>query len=296
MVDDVFLGSAAVAAGVVTSGQLRGPRFRRLFRDCYVRASVPITHELRCRGATLVLPGAAVITGRSAATIRRKRIAWPEDPVQVIAPPEARLGRKTGLLVRRTTIEPGDAERWAYGRLASPERMAIDLLLDRPLPDAVADLDAVLKAGLVDRAQLAALLEERSDNGIVLAREAVRLADPSADSLPESRLRVLMVLAGLAPVPQYWITDEHGRIAKTDFAFPEFRVAVEYDGDWRDGESWALNRDRERLNRILAAGWEVIFVTAPMLRNERKLLHLINATLAARTLAPRAHFGALTLS
>lgn len=284
--DEVFCGSAAVAAGWVSKGQLRGPGAKRLFRDTYVRANARVTHELRCRGATLALPGGAVITGRSAATVRGVPLAWPDDDVQVLAPPEMRLGRTRGIWVRRSRIEPGDAEPWAYGLLASPMRLTLDLLLlDRPLPDAVADLDAVLRAKLVDRAAVAAMVAGRSDNRIVAARRAVQLADPRADSLPESKLRVLLVLAGLAPVPQYWIEDRTGRLVCVDLAFPEHKVAVEYDGDWRDGERWALNRDRDRLNRVHAAGWDVVFVTAPLLRNERSLVRTVESALA-RTSEP----------
>ena len=126
---------------------------------------------------------------------------------------------------------------------------------------------------------LPAMVAGRSDNGIVLARQAVSLVDPRAESLPESRLRVVLTLDGLQPVPQYWIHDQHGRIARVDLAFPEQRLAVEYDGDWRDGELWALNRDRERLNRVHAAGWDVVFVTAPLLRDERRLLRTVRQAL-----------------
>ncbi len=276
----MFRGSQAVAAGVLTRAQLRGPAVQRLFQDTFVRAGVRVTHAVRCRAATCALPRGAVITGRSAATVRGVPLAWPEDPVQVIAPPEMRLGRRTGLDVRRTAVEPADVEPWASGLLASPMRMALDLLLGRPLPDAVADLDAVLRRGLVDRSALAALVAARSDDGIVLARRAVELADPRADSRPESKLRVILALAGLHPVPQYWIEDRTGRLVCVDLAFPERRLAIEYDGDWRDGQAWALNRDRDRLNRVHALGWDVVFVTAPMLRDERTLIRTVVAALA----------------
>jgi hypothetical protein len=97
--------------------------------------------------------------------------------------------------VRRTAIEPVDWEPWAGGRLATPMRLALDLLLGRALPDAVADLDA-------------------------------ELADPRAEWLPESKLRVYLVLDGLAPVPQYWIQDGGGRIARADLALPEYKIAI----------------------------------------------------------------------
>jgi hypothetical protein len=278
--DDVFRGSDAVAEGLLTPSRLRGPDVVRLFRDVYVRAGVPVTHELRCRGATLALPAGAVVTGRSAATVRAVRLAWPDEDVRVVAPPEMRLAHRKGIEVRRTPVEWGDWQPWAHGRLASPLRMALDLLLGQPLPDAVADLDAVLRAGLVKRPHVEYLVSRRSDNGIVDARRAVELADPRAESVPESKMRVLLVLAGLEPVPQYWIEDATGRLARVDLAFPAQRVAVEYDGDWRDGELWALNRDRDRLNRVHAAGWDVVFVTAPLLRDPRRMVRTVRQALS----------------
>lgn len=275
----LFRGSEAVACGVLTRAQLRGPGVRRLCRDFYTSAGTRVTHELRCRALALALPQGTVITGRSAATLRGVRLCWPEDDVQVLASLEARLGRRSGLDVRRTAIAPDEWEPWSGGRIATPLRMALDLLLARPLPDAVADLDAVLRAGKVERATLARMLVERSDNGIVLARRALELTDPRAESLPESKLRVHLVLDGLNPVPQYWIEDGDGRIARVDLALPEHKLAIEYDGDWRDGESWALNRDRDRLNRVHALNWRVVFVTAPLLRNEQAMLQTVRAAI-----------------
>jgi len=277
----LFRGSEAVALGVLTRAQLRGPGVQRLCRDIYTRSGTKVTHELRCRAMSLALPQGAVITGRSAATLRGVRLCWPEDDVQVLAPVEMRLGRRSGLDVRRTAIDPDEWEPWGGGRIATPLRMALDLLLARPLPDAVADLDAVLRAGKVGREVVARMLATRSDNGIVLARRALALTDPRAESLPESRMRVHLVLDGLDPVPQYWIEDSGGRIARVDLALPRHKLAIEYDGDWRDGESWALNRDRDRLNRVHALNWRVVFVTAPLLRNVNQMLQTVRAAISS---------------
>ncbi|GEL18276.1 hypothetical protein [Pseudonocardia asaccharolytica] len=279
----VFRGSDAIAEGLLTVGQLRGPWFRPLFRNVYTTADRDVTHELRCRAATLALPRGAVVTGRSAATVRGVRLCWPDDDVQVVAPLEMRLARRTGLRIRRTELAPGESRDWAHGRLASPLRTVLDLLLARPLHDAVADLDAVLRADLVELSDVATMVDARSDNGIRGARRAVQLADPRAESLPESKLRVLLVLDGLQPVPQYWICDRGVKIARTDLAFPAQKVSVEYDGDWRDGEMWALNRDRDRLNRVHDAGWTVVFVTAPLLRDKEQLIATVRSALARRS-------------
>ncbi|MGH4021574.1 MAG: endonuclease domain-containing protein [Pseudonocardiaceae bacterium] len=274
----VFRGSEAVAAGAITAAQLRGPGVKRLFYDVYVTAGLPVTHELRCEGAALALPPAAVITGRSAATLRGASLAWPYDPVELVVPEATHLARRNGLDVRRTEITTGEWEPWCGIGLATPLRMGLDLLLDRSLPDAVADLDAVLRAGQISLPALQQLVDQRHDRGIVCARRAVQLADPRAESPPESRMRVWLVLDGLHPEPKYWVHDDRGRLARVDLAFPEHRLAVEYDGAWRS-EPWALNRDRDRLNRVHAAGWDVVFVTAELLRDPPRMIRTVRSAL-----------------
>ncbi len=277
----MFRGSLAVDAGELTRAQLRSGRFRRLCHDVYSLSGQPVTHALRCEAATLILPPDAVITGRSAATLRGCELARPFDPIEVVAPLRRRITWRAGLDLRRSDINPDEHESWHGGRIATRLRTGLDLALDRPLTETVADLDAAVRAGLVDRERLAELMNMRSDKGIVRARKAVALCDPRAESRPESVVRVLLMEAGMAPVPQYWIEDTSGRIARADLAFPERRVAVEYDGQWRDGELWALNHDRQRLNRIHAAGWDIVFVTAPLLAAPRKLVYTVEAALRA---------------
>jgi hypothetical protein len=116
----------------------------------------------------------------------------------------------------------------------------------------------------------------------VRALHAIELADPRAESRPESRIRVWLLLDGLHPEPQYWIEDSYGRVARADLAFPEHKVAVEYGGSWRDGELWALNRDRDQPNRVQAAGWEIVFVTAQLLQAPARMVSTVRAALDRR--------------
>ncbi|MGH3975198.1 MAG: endonuclease domain-containing protein, partial [Pseudonocardiaceae bacterium] len=251
----VFRGSEAIAAGVLTADQLRGAQFRRLYRDVYLPAAMPVTHPMRCEGIALILPTTAVITGRSAATLRGLQLARAADPVEIAAPLETRIARRSGVDVRRCDVTSDEKAPWSRIGLATPLRMALDLLFDRALPDAVADLDTVLRAGLIDLEALQRMVTQRSDRGIVEARRAVELADPRAESRPESRLRVHLVLDGLDPEPQYLICDWQGVVARVDLGFPHQRLAVEYDGEWH-GEWRQISVDRERLNRLQAAGWD----------------------------------------
>ncbi|HEY6424938.1 MAG TPA: hypothetical protein VIY28_17205, partial [Pseudonocardiaceae bacterium] len=145
----------------------------------------------------------------------------------------------------------------------------------------VADLDAALRAALVGQREMQLYLVGRHDRGIVQARRALELADSRAESHPESQMRVHLVLGGLHPEVQYCICHRGRVVGRADLAFPERRLAVEYDGAWH-GAPLQVGRDRDRLNRLHAAGWDVAFVTAQHLREPRLLVGMVRGALQAR--------------
>jgi very-short-patch-repair endonuclease len=65
-----------------------------------------------------------------------------------------------------------------------------------------------------------------------------------------------------------------------DLAFPEHRVAIEYDGAWH-GEAGQLARDRRRLNALVQAGWRVLHLTAADLRDPAALVAAVRCLLAS---------------
>lgn len=277
----MFLGHDAVAAGALTPQQLRGPLVRRLFTGVYCARGVPDSHELRCRAAVLLSPDSLVVTGRSAAVLRGVPLARSTDPVEVRSLPGHRVNRRPGLAVRRGVIGPGDHEWLGPVRVASPSRTAFDLVSIRTVADAAADLDQLLRAGLVTKESLAAAFTDSHENGVVQARHVLELADARAESPPESKLRVVLALAGLVGEPQLVVHDHAGFVARVDLGFARERLAVEYDGAWHS-DRFALTRDRERLNRLQRAGWEVLTVTAGMLRRPQDIVDLVAAALARR--------------
>jgi very-short-patch-repair endonuclease len=87
--------------------------------------------------------------------------------------------------------------------------------------------------------------------------------------------------AGLpAPRAQHRVFDDDGFIARLDFAYPDLKLAIEYDGAWH-GLPGQLAKDRGRLNRLSDAGWRVIFVTAADLHDPDALLRMLVRALAA---------------
>ncbi|MEC3979124.1 endonuclease domain-containing protein [Amycolatopsis sp. H20-H5] len=273
---EVFRGSEARKAGLITKGQLRGNGVRRLFQDVYAPAHVTVTHELRCRGAALLVPKEAVLTGRSAATVRGVELAKPYDPVEFVVPEQFRFGPIVGINVRRTEVAENESRPWQNARIARPARIALDLLLRLSprkrgwvsrLRIGVPDLDAFLRSGLVRRKVLKQLFFGRRNRGIRLARNALQLADPRAESLPESVVRVVMVVDGLDPIPQYEVRKNGKLLGRLDLALKKSKVAVEYDGRWHNTPEQRAH-DEERRRRITAEGWTFVIVTAEQLATD----------------------------
>ena len=82
-------------------------------------------------------------------------------------------------------------------------------------------------------------------------------------------MRLLQVLRSRnlpAPVTQYEIREGSRFVARVDAAYPDLRIALEYESfDWHTGKA-ALVRDSARRNAVVAAGWLPISVTAEDLR------------------------------
>jgi len=279
----VFRGSDVVRDGVLTRDELRSSAWRRLFHGVYADAALPETFALRVRGARLLAPPTAVFCGRTAAYLHGTRsLVAADDPVELVVPPVSRFGAGAGLRVRRAHVPVSDTVRLGGFRCTSGVRTAVDIARLEPLLDAVPALDVLIATGVVDRSALTSATASLGRvRGARCAARAAALTDGRAESQPESRLRVLLALAGLPALPQFVVRDADGFIARVDLAYPEHRVAIEYDGAWH-AEAGQLRRDRRRLNRLVAAGWTVLHVTAADLRTPDLLLAQVRAVLGAR--------------
>jgi very-short-patch-repair endonuclease len=278
-----FVGSHAVSEGWLTATHLRSPLLWRVFRGVYLPKGIPFTHELRCIAASLIAPPEAVVTGCSAAAIHGIELGAAEDPVEFLIPERTRFVAQRGLDIRRTKIVAGEFEPWRSISIASPLRAVLDILfntrLRKSLPRTVGLLDALLRAGFIDREELRVVLEARHDHGIVRARKALELADPLAESIPESELRVWLWLSGFRPVVQFEV--RHG-VYRLDLAFPEFMIAVEYDGEWH-AEGNQPELDARRRAQLEAAGWHFVIVTKDMLYGDpRAVVDLVRQALRQR--------------
>ncbi|NEK87577.1 DUF559 domain-containing protein [Blastococcus saxobsidens] len=138
----------------------------------------------------------------------------------------------------------------------------------------------MVRAGSLDVQALQGLIDRGAGRwGVTKVRRAAALVDPRAESPPESRVRVACVLAGLSPVPQYEVQVDGMSLGRIDLAFPEARLAIEYEGAYHFEEEQIV-RDDERYARLVAAGWRVIRLSAQDLRDLALVVERIRDHLA----------------
>lgn len=115
-------------------------------------------------------------------------------------------------------------------RLTSIERTAADLSRwTRSLTEAVVAVDALSAAGGFDPVVIMDLVSPGS-RGAARVPRVISLADRRSQSPMETRVRLTLVLAGLPPpIPQHPVVLS-GREFALDLAYPEVKLAIEYNG------------------------------------------------------------------
>ncbi|MGC9666887.1 endonuclease domain-containing protein [Planosporangium sp. 12N6] len=278
----MFRGSLALDEGLLTPSQLRSSAWRRLMRDVYADSRLDVDHGLSCHAAALLMPPAAALAGTSAAWLHGvESAAGRTDRVHVAVPPGTRLGPVLGLAVHAVELPDDDVTSRLGIRCTTATRTAWDTASWFDPVRAVPILDAMLGRGLVTPAELTSWVREREGTrGWRRAAVAFDLADGRAQSPPESVIRVRLVRAGLPrPEPQYPIPLPGALTLHPDLAWPEFRVAVEYDGAYH-ADPGQLELDRRRLNLLVGAGWVVLHATRKHLgRDFAQLVREVTAAL-----------------
>ncbi|WP_286199189.1 DUF559 domain-containing protein [Mycobacterium sp. ELW1] len=264
MQDQPFLGMSAIRSGQLTDYQLR-TRYRAVFRNVYLANELPLTALRRARAAWLFAGPDVVLAGRSAAAIHGTK--WLDDnaPAEII-----RVDRHTspGLVAHSYAIADDDVCLRQGMRVTTAARTAFDIGRRLPPREAVPLLDALMNATRLKHDDIRAIAEANPGvRGVRRLCAALTLADGCAESPRESRLRMLLVGAGLPPPEtQIEFFDDYGDVViRIDMGWREWRVAVEYDGvqHWTDGRqrSW----DIDRIAILDSLGWVVIRVSADML-------------------------------
>ncbi|RZT18962.1 hypothetical protein EV589_3224 [Mycobacterium sp. BK558] len=252
--ENVFLGSEAVALGILTPGQLRYG-YRRLFPDVYTSRGEEPTLADRTTGAWLWSWRRAVITGQAAAALHGARWVGDRAPIELNyncrRPP-------TGIIARNERIGCDEVVQIGDMAVASVSRTAFDLGRFLPLGQAVAHLDALANATRLTSAQVLSLAETyRGARGVKKVRAAVDLMDGGAQSPKETWRRLLLMQNGFPrPATQIPVLGSSGKpFAYLDMGWEDVKIAVEYDGDHHRKDREQYVWDEKRLRLIRARDW-----------------------------------------
>jgi hypothetical protein len=279
--EDLIAGPFTVARARelgVGAQVLRGERWRTPFPGVRVVADYPDDVLSRCAAAALVLPASAAFSHETA--VRLHDLPTPLGATD--RPDRLHVSVPRGVVVPRLPAlaghellwdDPTDVVHHNGLRLTSVRRTVCDLAsAGWPLEELVVLGDAAIRN---DRQTTRALLHARvrawaGRRGARRLREMLALIEDRVDSPMETRVRLLLLRAGLpraeVNVP---VRDEEGEYLHTpDLAWRRWRVALDYDGahhfpsvDSR-GDQWRRRQDIARKEMLEAHGWILRVVTS----------------------------------
>lgn len=259
---------------------LRGRRFVQLFRGVWISSDVAVDVSTRIAGARLVLPEDAALSHTSALRHLGVRLGR-EWPLHFSTNTSSQTRLKGVQLHRRL----GRLSPTMVGGVPTlgPDRTFVDCGTRLGLRDLVRAGDWLVRLGLTTPERLRAYAHERHLDGVVRARRAARFVASRVDSVTETDVRLLLRFARL-PVPEVngWITDAAGNVlGRGDLVFRGFWVIVEYDGWHHERDARQRQKDHLRRERLDAAGWRLIVITAADMSDPTGIVRRVHAALAA---------------
>src|SRR5215470_5440494 len=255
-----FTVAEALQTGL-TRKQLRGRSFRRISPGLYAWAGTPEVPAVVLAAVGRRLPAGAAFSDRTAAWLHGLDVP-PCDPVEVTVPHACRVSGRAGVRIHRCNLSEGEVVVRKGLPVTSPLRTVFDLSRRLSLMEAVVAVDMALHRGLVDLVKLRGYVADHTLwRGVAQARRATELAESAAESPMESRLRMLLILAGL-PRPEVQVPLHHDRgrfIGRPDLYYRAHRIGLEFDGGTHRA---SLVEDNRRQNRLLNAGCRLLRFTA----------------------------------
>jgi hypothetical protein len=263
-----FTRADARAAGI-TVKELISSRYQKVFYNLYVSAHVVVTPQIRARAALRLASPDSYASHHTAAELWGLPV--PHDDHTHITVPEhgerlRRQGVKShlGQAAARRTLRTGIP-------LSTPEQTFIDLAaIGVNLVDLVVLGDAMLKAELTTIPTLIGAIEAWQGYGTRLAVRAARLMREGVDSPMETRVRLLIVLAGLPePTVNVIVRGEDGSWRmRFDLCYLEQRLIVEYDGRRHADSPEQWERDIYRREDLDRMDYRLLIVTSHGIYNE----------------------------
>lgn len=263
---------------------LRRREYVQVFRQVWIRSDA-IDVDTRIRAALLIHPDGAFASHFSAA--RLLGLPVPDHRFEHVTVRRLKDRRERPELKSHVTRRPRRLTTVRGIPTTDPITTFIELAGWLPLVDLV-----VLGDALVERFDIRPerLLRACRASGDYYAKAAARAAEyvrQGVDSPMESRLRMLIVLAGL-PEPRVNLQIREDGVLKRrfDLCYPELKLVVEYDGRQHAEDAVQWERDLDRREELDDDDYRILVVTAKgIYREPERTLARIRRQLVKRGMA-----------
>ncbi|MHA7650239.1 hypothetical protein ACX9NE_11375 [Mycobacterium sp. ML4] len=274
----VFKGNEAIERGELTRHELRR-WYRPIFPGVYSPAGQQLSLRQRTEAAWLWSRRCGVVSGVAASALHGAQWVDADVPIELTWSVTRSPG---GIVARNQLLADDEIRRVAGLPVTSLVRTAYDLGRLLPRGQAVERLDALIRATRVSPEAVLTLAERYpAARGIRRLRAVMDLVDGGAASPKETELRLLLIDAGFPrPVTQIPIVINYRTFAVLDMGWPEFGVAVEYDGDEHRISRQRYAWDQKRLRKLQELGWILVRVIAEDTRVD--VLERVTRALVAR--------------
>jgi hypothetical protein len=258
----------ARAAGI-TVKELISSRYQKVFYNLYISADVVLTPQVRARAALRLANRDSYASHHTAAELWGLPIPH-HDHTHITVPEHGHRLRRQGV---KSHLGQSDSRRTLRTGIpvSTPEQTFIDMAaIGVNLVDLVVLGDAMLKAKLTTVPTLIETIEAWHGYGTRLALRAAALMREGVDSPMETRVRLLIVLAGLPePTVNVIVRGEDGSWRmRFDLCYRNQRLIVEYDGRHHADSPDQWERDIYRREDPDRMDYRLLVVTSRGIYNE----------------------------
>jgi hypothetical protein len=299
--DGLFLRGEAVAVGYSDHDLARAVRGKALHKvrhgayvamDKWAELDDLEQHSLTA-SAVVRQSRTKLVLSHTTAVIQHGAPVWDLPLADVhVTRLDRRAGRHEAGVVQHRARLPKEHVKPGHPALTTPTRTALDLTTIADVEHCLPVFDHLLHAKLTSKSELKACARQMDRSPGTLATDLViTLADGRRESVGESRTFFLIWGSGTpSPTPQYEVFDDRGfLVARTDFAWPEFKVFLEFDGKekylkfLREGETVvdAVLREKKREELVCRlTGWRCIRIVWADLFRPAETIAYIQSVLA----------------
>lgn len=255
--------------------------YRRLFHGIYVSSAVEVTPLLIAEAVVLsVDPLGAWASHATAARVWGLPIPpLPGEHVTVLR----RNQRRGRPQISCHSAPDGLITKLDHVDVSAPAQVFVDLAALIPLVELVVVGDHMVREELVTPAELMEHSATAKSPGAALARRAASLVRTGVDSPMETRLRLLIVLAGLPEPEVNALVGDDSDKKKYDLSYRRSRTIIEYDGKHHVEREEQWESDLIRREQIDDDGWRIlVFIAKDIYTSPAKTLARIHRVLRQR--------------